>query len=207
MPLDLGFIATVVLVSSSGVLSPGPLTFYTLGEGMRNGYRSGLHISTGHMLFEFPYVLALAAGFGSFLAQPVARMIAGLVGGSVLIIFAVLQALSALKLGTEKPKERRVFRSALVMGVVLTALNPFFLLWWVTVGSKLVLDALVLASASGLLVMYLSHIWMDYVFLGLASYLAHRGVNLLGSKPYRAILVAFSIILAYFGAVFITSST
>ena len=86
----------------------------------------------------------------------------------------------------------------------LYGINPFFLIWWATVGSLLVTQALILGAFLGVLVMFGAHIWMDYAWLGGAASLAPRGGFLLG-KWYRAMLIAFGLGMLYFGGTFIAS--
>jgi len=201
-------LVTVVVVSATGALAPGPLFFYSVAEGARRGARAGIHASVGHMVVEFPYVLAIALGLEMVVGGGAARLWASIIGGGALLALGLLQLLS-LRGGWAENRASPaawVGRNAVLMGAILTGLNPFFLLWWVTVGLKLVADALVLASLVGVLVMYLAHIWMDYAFLGLSAHLSRRGVSLLGSKGYRAIFALFSLALIYFGILFIATA-
>ncbi|MEM4311824.1 MAG: LysE family transporter [Nitrososphaerales archaeon] len=197
----------VVFVTLSGALAPGPLFFYTLLEGTKSGTRGGLFISIGHTLFEFPYIMVLALGLQSIFKEPLARQIISFLGGGVLIIFGLIQLYSSLtkRRWESNLREKKILKSSMLMGFLFTGLNPFFLLWWVSVGSKLILDALILASIVGVITMYLFHIWIDYAFLILSAHLAKKGVNILGLKAYPALLISFSLILIFFGLYFILS--
>jgi len=200
-------IATVILVSASGALAPGPLTFYAFLEGARSGVRGGLATSVGHTLVEFPYVIALAVGLQALLGAPIAHFWITLIGGGVLIVFGAFQMYAAFagRDGQAAGTRRKVLGNAVIMGAVFTGLNPFFLIWWLTIGSKLVFDALVLASIVGVVVMYGAHVWLDYAFLGTAAYLSKKGVNLVGARGYRFVLMFLAAVLIYFGGVFIAS--
>ena len=87
---------------------------------------------------------------------------------------------------------------------VFTGINPFFLIWWATVGSLLVTQALILGAFLGVLAMFGAHIWMDYAWLGGTASLTAKGGFLLG-KWYRVILITFGLGMLYFGATFIAS--
>ncbi len=91
-------------------------------------------------------------------------------------------------------------------GVFLTALNPFFLVWWFTIGFKLISDALLLYSFIGIGIMFGLHIWMDYVWLGTVGYLSGHGKKILLAQNYKIFMLAISAILVYFGIVFLTES-
>lgn len=64
------FAATVVLVSASGVMAPGPLLAANIAQGMSGGARAGLKVAAGHAAVELPLVLAVAAGALSLAAVP-----------------------------------------------------------------------------------------------------------------------------------------
>jgi len=84
-------------------------------------------------------------------------------------------------------------------------LNPYFIVWWLAVGSKLVVDALAFASLLGVLLMYISHVWMDYAWLTAVAHLAHVGTKIAGTRWYRAAMTVFGAILIYFGITFLLS--
>ncbi|HXX72712.1 MAG TPA: LysE family transporter [Candidatus Acidoferrales bacterium] len=56
------FILTVIVVTASGALAPGPLFFGLLTQGSKEGARAGFSCAVGHTLVELPLVLALSFG-------------------------------------------------------------------------------------------------------------------------------------------------
>ena len=199
------FIATVVVVTASGALAPGPLSFGILMQGSKQGARSGFSCAIGHTLVEFPLVLALAFGLLAAASQPMIKNVIGLVGGLGLIGFGILQIYQTVKTrgdssGTSKTS--RLPASSLVLGFALTGLNPYFILWWLTIGSVLIVQALAFAAIVGVLIMYVSHVWMDYAFLSSLAYFAKKGKNIVGSRYYKLVLIAFGLILVYYGLSF-----
>jgi len=90
-----------------------------------------------------------------------------------------------------------------MLGVVLTGLNPFFIVWWLTVGLGLVVQAVELGALLGVFIMYVSHVWMDYAWLTGTAYLAARGKTLIQARGYKLLLIALALLLIYFGAGFI----
>ena len=200
----------VVSLSASGVLSPGPLFFITVENALRSGGRSGWVVALGHMSFELPLVLGLAYGVWGFLANRLARFAIGLSGAAAIIIFGVLQAHSSYR-GLMRADDLRTgnrgfelgagswfFRSFLV-GLTFTGLNPYFLIWWFTIGLSLITYALEMASILGVLIMYLFHIWMDYAFLGAVSHLTATGGKALKTRHLHMISLALSIMLIGIG--------
>jgi len=210
--LGLGLLELFVLVvslSASGVLSPGPLFFITVENALRSGGRSGWVVALGHMSFEFPLVLGLAYGVWGFLANKLVRFAIGLSGAAAIIIFGVFQANSSyqgLRRGDDLRADNRgfdlgggwFFRSFLV-GLTFTGLNPYFLIWWFTVGLSLITYALEMASILGVFIMYLFHIWMDYAFLGAVSHLTATGRKTLKTRHLHIISLILSIVLIGIG--------
>jgi threonine/homoserine/homoserine lactone efflux protein len=80
------FIASVVLISLSGVLAPGPVFAAAIAEGRTNRY-AGFHITAGHAVVEIPLIMALAA-FGTLAATENLRTAVSLAGGAVLLYLA-----------------------------------------------------------------------------------------------------------------------
>jgi threonine/homoserine/homoserine lactone efflux protein len=200
------FVATVVVVTASGALAPGPLSFGILMQGSKEGARSGFSCAIGHMLVEFPLVLALALGLLAAASQPMIKSVIGLVGGLGLIGFGIMQIYETVRTkasSSQTARTRSLPASSLVLGLALTGLNPYFILWWLTIGSVLIVQALAFAAIIGVLVMYVSHVWMDYAFLTSLAYFAKKGKNIAGSKYYKVVLVAFGLVLVYYGLSFI----
>ena len=92
----------------------------------------------------------------------------------------------------------------MIVGLVFTGINPFFLIWWATVDSLLIAQALLLGAFVGVFIMFAAHIWLDYVWLGGTAGLTARGRSFLG-KWYKILLIAFGIGMLFFGTEFIIS--
>lgn len=200
-------ITTVIFVTASGTLAPGPLFFATITHGTKSGAKGGLAISTGHALVEFPVVILLGLGLLSVANEPIARLITGVAGGLALLVFGIIQIRDFLTSDFSATSYRGVAsRNPLLLGLVFSGLNPFFFVWWLTAGADLVIKSLAFASLGGVVIMFLSHTWMDYAWLIAVAYLAERGTNIIGSKAYRGVMTTFGRILAYFGVGFVSEA-
>ncbi len=199
----ISFVITVVLITASGALAPGPLFFQTISQGTRMGIRSGLIFSIAHTVVEFSLIMLLAFGLLAVRNEVFVQNIIGIFGGIVLIIFGLYQIVGSVK--KKDIIEKRVVSShrLFFIGILFTMLNPYFIIWWLTVGSNLILIALEFAALAGVVFMFLCHVWMDYVWLTTISYFAKKGVNALGSKGYRILIGLFGVILIYFGILFL----
>jgi threonine/homoserine/homoserine lactone efflux protein len=162
------------------------------------------------MLVELPLVLALSLGLLAAASQPTVKHMIGLVGGVGLIGFGGAQIYDTVSGRPEfirSPKAENMPASSLLLGLALTGLNPYFILWWLTIGSVLIVQALAFAAIVGVLIMYASHVWMDYAYLTAIAHLGKRGRTVIGSRYYRVILIAFGLILIYYGSTFILNAT
>ncbi len=200
------FIASVIVITASGALAPGPLFFAAISHGTKSGAKGGLLFSIGHTLVELPLVIVLALGLLAAADPQHIKLFTGIVGGLALLAFGILQIRDSLRSRLDKPNSVGIYsRNPLLLGVVFTGLNPYFIVWWLTVGGKIIQDALIFASFAGVVLMYVSHVWMDYAWLTGVAYLARMGTNVLGSKAYRTVMALFGVVLIYFGFTFLLS--
>jgi threonine/homoserine/homoserine lactone efflux protein len=208
----LGFGAQVVFTSASGVLSPGPLFFANLVYGSKQGIYSGIKMAHGHTIVELPLIIILASGLITFSSITTTNLVSKLIslsGGIVILVFSAVQIEALLK---KKKGEKKIYfnthnkKDPLIIGSILSALNPFFILWWLTAGLKLISDSLELYGfAMGILVVFSFHIWMDYGWLAVTAHLISRGTLIFRSKYYPILLLALNAALIYYGIYFIVT--
>jgi len=201
------FVTTIILVTGSGALAPGPLFLENLSHGARSGAKSGLVFSLAHNVVEFTLVMLLALGLLTFVHTSAVKNFIGIIGGIVLIAFGMMQIRSSVTTRFGEGRQAKTSSGRLfLLGLVLTALNPFFIVWWFTAGSQLIIMALEFASLAGVVLMYLCHVWMDYLWLTVTAHFAKVGLNFAGLRWYRLLITIFGAILIYFGITFLLSS-
>lgn len=196
-----GFIVKVIAITSSGALSPGPLTASTIAVGTKEGWRSGFLVSVGHTIVEFPLALLIALGLISFMQVPYVRAVVSLMGGLVLFFLAYLMGKDITR-GVDSSSASMGIKieSPLAIGVLLSAFNPHFIVWWIFVGGSLVLEAYSYMGISGVVLMYVFHVWMDYAFLMIVAHASFKGKELLKARGYKVLLGVIVVILVVFGA-------
>jgi threonine/homoserine/homoserine lactone efflux protein len=193
------FLAQVVLISCSGAMQPGPITASVITMGARSRYAGAL-LAVGHGVIEFPLMVVIVLGLGAYFKLPKVRMVIGLAGGAFLILMAV-QSLIGLK--RRPDAEPRSFEGRPVLaGIILSAGNPYFLIWWATVGLALATRAVQWGIwAFGLFA--LAHWLVDLVWLQSLSWASFRGSVLLGPRGRRIVPAACAAALFGFGLFFI----
>lgn len=193
-------------VSASGALSPGPLSAAAVVQGARGSWRSGVKMAAGHMTFELPFVVAIGLGVYELrwaLDLPLVKDALGAVLGAFIAYFSIMTAADGVRSMRGalviKGIGGRAATGPYITGLLLTAVNPFFLLWWLTVGLILVQSALGFGLVLGYSVMYASHVWMDYAWLSALSALGQQGRRL-GGRGYGALLIAVAAAMLGLGA-------
>jgi threonine/homoserine/homoserine lactone efflux protein len=216
------FTAEVVLLSASGVLSPGPLFLANLIYGSKGGYHSGIKIALGHTIVELPLIIILALSifeYSSFTLTEESLRIIGLIGGIAIIIFSIAQISSIIRkreviADIHNKRSRnideatsllnrmasRIEGRSIIVGILFSAMNPFFIIWWLTVGLKLISDSIYLFGITeGIIILFSSHTWMDYAWLAITAYLISKGRTIIRERPYSFLLLSISFILASYG--------
>ena len=199
----LNFAITVIILTASGALAPGPLFFVTITHGARSGTKTGITFSLAHTLIEFSLVMLLAFGLLSVINQPTVRLFFGVAGGIVLMVFGFMQIRSSLRQTKESEPGQLSTRGLFVIGLALTGLNPYFIIWWLTVGANLIFLSLEFAGFLGVIFMYICHVWVDYVWLTLIAGLAKKSAKILEFRWYRVLIGVFGAVLIYFGLAFL----
>lgn len=192
------------LVALSGAMAPGALLVVTVGQAARHGARAGVLISLGHSLLELALVLALAVGLAGFLAQP-------LVSGGIALFGAAVLAWMAWSTVREGRRARLPEGSdglpgpgagPVLAGVLASAGNPYWLLWWASIGAGSVVLAMRYGWI-GLLAFYLGHISADFLWYGLVAAAVGGGRRFLAGRVYGGLLVACGVFLFLFAAYFV----
>jgi threonine/homoserine/homoserine lactone efflux protein len=204
--LDMGL--QIILVSMSGVLSPGPLFFANLVLSKNGGFWSGIKVAIGHTIVELPVIILYSIPLVTFSSLNVNFSIINVIsfiGGISLIAFGILYVVRALSKSDNSPyivKSSRI-ENPILAGILFTGLNPFFFIWWITVGIKLISDSIALLGYPlGIAFLFFVHVWMDYAWLGLSSYFASRGIKVIPSRYQKFIVLLLAAPLFYYGIYF-----
>ncbi len=131
------FLASVLLISLSGVLMPGPLFAITLQKAAKSKI-SGALIAVGHGIVEFPLMFLIFFLLSEFQIPIVVQVAVGLVGGLAMIFMGIRAFRNRHK---EEEPTVNLKRESIVAGIYTTAANAGFILWWLTIGTALILNA------------------------------------------------------------------
>ena len=198
------FLIQAILISLSGVMAPGPLTVVVVGKGARSP-GAGVLISLGHAVVEFPLMVLIALGLGPFFQHRMFATTVGLAGGGVLLWMAAGLLMSLRKAGADIGPERMREASPFTAGILMTGGNPYFIVWWATVGATLVFRAWGFGVWQ-FVVFAIIHWSLDLIWYFFLSSAAFKGTKLLGERFLRGVSLVSGLLLLYFGVRFISDA-
>ncbi|MFA4877166.1 MAG: LysE family transporter [Methanoregula sp.] len=188
--LVLGF-----LIGFTGALAPGPMLVATINASLSGNWTAGLKISLGHIFIETAIFLLIILGLAS-IASPYTSLIA-VVGGSALIIFGIM-TITGSRTATLSAGQAPAVVSPCMAGLLTSAANPYFWIWWLSVGSALLISSL----EGGVLlaiVFMIGHWSADTAWYTFVSTSIARGRTILSDRSYHYIMAACGLFLLAFG--------
>ena len=191
------FLISAAGISLSGVMLPGPLTAATIAKGYSDK-NAGAFIGIGHGVIELPIIALIYFGFASFLADPLVKQITGVAGG-VLLIFMGTMIFFTFK----KPVNEAGMLpyNSLVTGIIMTGGNPYFFLWWATIGIALIASA-VSFGVYALVLFIIIHWSCDIVWEQIISMTVFRTRHLWTPRVQKTIFGMCAVVLIVFGIYF-----
>jgi len=196
----LPILLSAIVISLSGVMMPGPMFAVTLAKSYKSPW-AGAHISLGHAVIEVPLILLIYFGFAQFFHNSIVQLVLSLLGGGMVLWLGIgmfRARADVVQVGKDLPY------SAFTAGILTSGLNPFFLVWWATIGSLLIMRFLDFGIV-GLTVFIVVHWLCDLVWLSFVSQLVYKTRSLWGIKFQEWVFIASSLLLAGFGVWFIIS--
>jgi threonine/homoserine/homoserine lactone efflux protein len=191
---------SVVVISLSGVMMPGPMFAVTLAKSYKSAW-AGAHISLGHAVIEVPLILLIYFGFARFFENSMVQLALSVVGGAMIVWMGI----SMFRARREVSRgEKDLPYNAFTAGIITTGLNPFFLLWWATIGIMLIMKFLDFGPL-GLILFIIVHWLCDLVWLSIVSVTVYKTHSLWGRKIQEWVFIACSLLLVGFGVWFMVS--
>ncbi len=193
--LILGFV-----IGLTGALAPGPTLVATINASIGGNWTTGLKVSLGHLIVELVLVILILFGLAA-VALPYTSAIAG-IGGIALIVFGGLTIADSRK-ATMSSTSVQSFTNPYMAGLVTSAANPYFWIWWLSIGSAMVLAGL----QGGVLlvgIFMIGHWSADTVWYTLVSTGVSKGSTILPDSAYRKIIALCGIFLILFGIYYLS---
>ncbi len=189
------FLSEAILISLSGVMAPGPITAVVVGKGNQSPHAGAL-VALGHGIVEIPLMVAVFFGVGSLLDAPYVRAGIGIAGG-LFILWMGIGMLRSIR--QEAVAQSQDSRSPILAGILFSVGNPYFLVWWVTVGAALILRSVEFGLV-GFVAFALGHWLCDLLWDWFLSVVSFKGGQFFGNKFQQAVFLISGILLLFFGS-------
>lgn len=184
-----GQFASAFLLALTGALMPGPMMTVTAQHSASLGWLAGPAVVAGHAVLEAAVVAAVALGAARFLTAPAFAGAVGLIGGLVLVYMGIgvvrtagttyLNADGGSNRITQPDLSKRALLSAGISGTVTSISNPYWVIWWGTVGAGHLALALRTSGAAGVAAFFAGHFSADLAwYIVLAALMATGGRRL-----------------------------
>ncbi|MGW8194095.1 MAG: LysE family transporter [Desulforhopalus sp.] len=196
--------STSFIIALSGALMPGPLLTVTVSESSRRGAMTGPMMIFGHGLLELTLVCALLAGLGPLLARDDVFILISLTGGTVLFWMGLTMLRSLPQLSLERDSSASRSRNLVLAGIVLSVVNPYWLIWWASIGLGYILHSLKFGLL-GVAAFFTGHILADLAWYAAVSFGIAKGRHLFDNALYRKLIGGCGLFLILFSCWFFLS--
>lgn len=187
-------------VGLTGAMTPGPMLFATIDSSLKTGWAAGPKIFFGHAVLEAFISILIIFGMSAIVNESIIKTIS-LIGGLSLCVFGgfILMDRKNARLDIETSS---TLTGPVLAGIISSASNPYFWIWWLSAGSGLITEGLRTGlSAAGFFVT--GHWLADAFWYLLVSISFSRGRTLMSASVYRHVLTACGLFLIMFGLWFI----
>lgn len=196
------FLASVIFISLSGVMMPGPVLAVTIAKAHNEKY-AGASVSLGHGAIEIPLMILIYLGFSKYFASTTIKTAVGLIGG-IMLIFMGIQMVKT-RIGASTNNNIKLPYNSFVAGLITTGANPYFFVWWATIGTSLILTASAFGII-GFLLFAIVHWSCDLVWNLFVSITTFKSRKLWTERTYKIVFGICSALLLGFGFWFIANA-
>ncbi|WP_340817659.1 LysE family transporter [Methanolobus sp. WCC4] len=193
--LGIGFV-----LGLTGALVPGPMLFVTIDTSLKRGWKAGPEVFIGHAILEFLVCILIIYGITSVSDNTV--MAISILGGATLVIFGLITIKNAKGAAGSIHEHNKSTSRPVLSGVITSASNPYFWIWWLAAGSALILQGLEIGIFAAAIFMA-GHWLADLGYFTVVSTSFSKGKKLMSPKVYERVLLSCGLFLVLFGSWFI----
>ena len=177
----------------------------SITESFKKGYKAGTSVVFGHVVAETGMVVLLGLGLSQIIGLKAPFIAICVIGGAFLVFMGINlvksgQRNACIQTATEKPT---LAHGPIYNGLITSLSNPFFFMWWFTIGAAFVFEGLRLAGLIGLAAFLIGHWASDFSWYGFVSICTDRGAAIAGDRAYRIVLTSCGVFLSILGLGFV----
>ena len=178
--------------------SPGPLTFLIVSETLRHGLRAGLKVSLAPVLTDLPIIVIVVLLLDRLLVIPAVYGIIALAGG----LFLLQLGIGSLRISAVDLQEPDSQSRSLWKGIATNLLNPNPYIFWISVGTPIILEAFQRSwtHAAAFVVLFFCSIVGSKMLL---AKMIDRSRAFLRSRAYLWIMRILGLLLILYAAMFL----
>lgn len=201
--------SSAFLIGFSGAMMPGPMLGVTIdGSLKKKRWTAGPLVVLGHGILELFLVIVMAFGLKDFFSNQTIAGVIGLFGGAFLawMGYGMIRAGidKTMSLTNQKTGTGSGVTNLVLAGIIVSATNPYFIMWWASTGMESIRQAYAFGPA-GVLLFYTGHILSDLVWYSAVSTAFASGRKLINDTVYCRIILVLGIFIAGFSVYFIMS--
>ncbi len=189
-------------IALSGAMAPGPLLTTVIYESTKHGVKTGPLVILGHGIIELAMLVILVCGMGRFINNPYILAVISLLGTVILIISGLQIIFSADRIIANESPNKKSSRHLPIAGITMSVSNPYWTVWWLTVGLGLLIRAN-RTGIIGILVFFSGHILADLGYYSFVSFAISKGRKFFSPRVYKNIVIICGISLIIFGIYFL----
>ncbi|HEU5361108.1 MAG TPA: LysE family transporter, partial [Candidatus Deferrimicrobiaceae bacterium] len=184
------------LIALSGALMPGPLLAVTVRDTTRQGFVAAPLLILGHGILEAALLALILLGLAEWLRGDLATTLIALAGGGVLLWMAIgmvrevgtlrldIREKTAVPAGSGSGGGRAGFFRPVLSGVLASVSNPYWTIWWATIGLGYLVVSREL-GATGVVLFFFGHILADAVWYLFVGFAVSAGRSRFTDRMYR----------------------
>ena len=185
----------------SGAVVPGSLLAVVVTNSVRFGWVAGPIMMIGHGALELIAVSLLTTGMIRFARSTIVRGAIGVVGGAVLLYLGYLTVQIPGEAATGSGQAASGWLHLAALGGLMSMANPYWWLWWATIGVAHVGWATQHGPAGGV-TYFTGHILSDVAWYSAVSLALAAGRSVFSSAVLRGVYIGCGVFLVALGVVF-----
>ncbi len=191
------------IIAFSGAMMPGPLLTITISESTRRGFKVGPLVILGHGILELLLIISIIFGLAPFFKKPVVFIVIAIAGSAILLwmAYGMFKSLPELTLDLTHEKGEEKKNRLVLSGLFLSLINPYWIIWWVTIGMGYILHSLEV-GVSGVIIFFTGHILADLIWYSIISYSVSKGSSFLNERVYKLLIGFCASFLVFFSILF-----
>ena len=195
------------IIAFSGALVPGPLLTYTITKSLEKGWFAGPMIIIGHGILEICMLIILILGLSPILNNSLIIGIISILGMIILLFISIgmFKTLKEKEIDFYQKKEFKFKNNLIIFGIIMSLSNPFWFIWWVTIGINYITLS-IKYKILGVLLFFIGHILADFLWYSIVSLSIHKSKKFINIILYKIIisvcaslLIIFSLWFGYTG--------